>query len=89
MINVRIANKGDIERIDDYIERVDSSSLYHNYRWGMVVEKTFGHNSYYLLGENSDRNIQGILPIIHMKSLLFGNFLIPFRHGLFKYFLVW
>lgn len=49
-----------------------------------MIEKTFGHKTYYLLAEDSIKGIQGILPLVHMKSMLFGNFMISvpyFNYG--------
>jgi len=61
-----------------------SSCLYHLIGWKEVIEKTFGHKTYYLLAENEKKEISGILPLIHLKSILFGNFMISvpyFNYG--------
>ena len=43
-------------------------------------EKSFNHPVYYLFARNSENQIRGVLPLVHLKSLLFGNFLtsLPF-----------
>jgi len=81
---VRIANPSDCSNIDHYIAQTGSSSLYHDYRWSEVIEKSFGHTCYYLLCEDDDGSIGGILPLVHMKSLMFGNQLVSmpyFNYG--------
>lgn len=61
-----------------------SSCLYHLIGWKEVVERTFGHKTYYLLAENAKKEINGILPLVHLKSALFGSFMISvpyFNYG--------
>jgi serine/alanine adding enzyme len=72
-MNARIAETKDYPRIKNYVERSPSTSLYHNLRWGIVIEKSFGHKYYCLICEEKNGFVQGILPLVHMKSLLFGN----------------
>jgi len=47
----------------------------HLYGWKDVIEKAYKHKGYYLLAEK-DSEIVGALPLIHMKSLIFGNQLV-------------
>jgi len=62
----------------------DSSYLYHLIGWKEVIERTFGHKTYYLLAENGKKEINGILPLVHLKSTIFGSFMISvpyFNYG--------
>lgn len=80
----RSAQRKDSRIIDDYVERSESSSLYHYYVWRDVIEKSFGHDCYYLVCENERGVVGGILPLVHMKSALFGNQLVSmpfFNYG--------
>jgi FemAB-related protein (PEP-CTERM system-associated) len=47
-----------------------------------VIEKTYGHTPYYLLATGVS-GLEGVLPLFHMKSLLFGNTFVsmPFLDG--------
>src|SRR4030067_1391664 len=72
-MNIKIAEIQDYERIKNYVEKAASSSLYHNSHWGIVIEKSFGHKYYCLVCEEKNGFVQGILPLVHMKSRLFGN----------------
>lgn len=62
----------------------DASSCYHLIGWKDVIEKSLGNKTYYLLAEDSDNTITGILPLVHLKSFLFGNYMISipyFNYG--------
>ena len=60
---------------DDYVMRHDTSAIFHMSGWGRSVSKSMGHDCYYLYAEK-DEKIIGILPLIHIKSRLFGNSLV-------------
>jgi len=83
-MKIRIAESMDVSTVDGFVNKMESSSLYHNYRWISVIEKSFGHKCYYLVCEESDGLITGALPMVHLKSRLFGNFLVSmpfFNYG--------
>jgi FemAB-related protein (PEP-CTERM system-associated) len=45
--------------------------------WENVIGKTYGHKIYYLMAiEDDPQDVVGILPLVHIKHLLFGNTLI-------------
>jgi len=81
---IRLATHEDNQIIDRYIEKSSSSSLYHNFAWGTVIEKCFGHKSYYLICDNDNESIGGVLPLVQMKSRIFGNMMVSmpyFNYG--------
>jgi len=81
---VRTADQGDSTAIEEYLGRSDKSSLYHKYPWGSVIEDCFSHRSYYLLCEGNGGAILGVLPLVHMKSRMFGNLMVSmpyFNYG--------
>jgi len=83
-MNIRLACLEDSRNIDRYIAQSSSASLYHNYAWCEVIEKSFGHKTYYLVCEEKKDSLSGILPLVHMKSLIFGNFIVSmpfFNYG--------
>jgi len=70
--------------IDDFVKNSRISNLYHDYRWGKIIEKSFRHKYHLLISENSDGKINGILPLVHIKSWSFGNFIVSmpfFNYG--------
>jgi serine/alanine adding enzyme len=50
------------------------AGLYHLLECRSVIEEVFGHRCHYRMAV-ADR-VQGILPLVEMKSLLFGHFLV-------------
>jgi FemAB-related protein (PEP-CTERM system-associated) len=52
----------------------------HLYGWRTVMQKSMGHDSPYLVARDDDGRIAGVLPLVRVKSRLFGHFLvsIPF-----------
>lgn len=72
----------DEARWDEYANRA-GASIYHVSKWRHLIKKVFGHDSYYLYALDGDK-IRGILPLINLKSRLFGNFLVSmpyFNYG--------
>ena len=76
-----------------YVSGHPQGTLYHLSGWRDVIREAYGHSSHYLLAlrKNFSREpelrpqgpgeaVAGILPLVHMKNLLFGNQLvsIPF-----------
>ena len=69
---------------DAFVASHNDSTNYHRYGWRKVIEKSFGHKTYYLTARDGNGEIQGLLPLTHMKSRLFGNFLVSlpfFNYG--------
>ncbi|MCP5382872.1 MAG: FemAB family PEP-CTERM system-associated protein [Kordiimonadaceae bacterium] len=60
---------------DRYVMMHNNGSVFHLSAWGRSVHKSMGHDYYYLYAEK-DGVICGILPLIHIKSRLFGNSLV-------------
>lgn len=65
----------DAIRWDEYVSSNPTASNYHRWGWREVILETFGHNPYYLAAVKN-QSIEGVLPLFHIKSLLFGNFLV-------------
>jgi len=79
-MKVRILGKSEEKVWDAYVLKHPKSTLCHLAGWRRVIEYTYGHKPYYLMAENEECNsemkIVGILPLIHIKSILFGNTLV-------------
>jgi len=69
---------------DTYVRAHIHANLNHLSGWKNVIEKTYGHKTYYLIARrhnpsnptNPINPISGILPLVHMRHLFFGNGLI-------------
>ena len=66
-------------RWDDYVQRAEAATFFHRAGWKTVLERAFGHNTYFLYAQD-DGEIVGVLPLAQVKSALFGNTLsaLPF-----------
>ncbi len=58
----------------DYLASRDGATVFHDPRWGLVMEEAYGNRPYYLTARRNDA-IVGILQLVHQKSLLFGTHL--------------
>lgn len=72
---IKILSDSDNSAWDSYVEKNNDATFFHQSGWKEVVERAFGHTAYYLYVEQKGA-ISGILPLIHIKSPLFGNALI-------------
>ena len=62
-------------RWDDFIRGCDGATFFHRAGWKEVIEQAFGHETFFLYAE-CDGEIEGVLPLGHLKSFLFGHALI-------------
>jgi FemAB-related protein (PEP-CTERM system-associated) len=60
---------------DTFVESCPEATFFHDSGWKDVVEKSFGHKTYFALAKEDNR-VRGVLPLVNIKSLLFGNTLI-------------
>lgn len=82
-INVQLYD-GEGSDWDDFVMSRRESTNYHRFGWRQVIERSFGHKAYYLVATDCCDRLSGILPLVHMKSRLFGNFLVSlpfFNYG--------
>lgn len=63
------------QRWDRYVDRTAGATFFHRAGWKEVIERAFGHKTYFLYAERNG-DIRGILPLGHINSLFFGNALI-------------
>lgn len=61
---------------DAFVNSSPSATSYHLYAWRRVIERSFGHKTHYLAALDNAGAVKGVLPLVHMKSNIFGNFLI-------------
>lgn len=67
--------KPDVARWDDFVTDCKEATFFHRSGWKTVIEQAFGHKTYFLYAERNG-DIEGVLPLGHVKSPLFGNNLI-------------
>jgi FemAB-related protein (PEP-CTERM system-associated) len=60
---------------DAFVAAHPAGTFFHRAAWSDIIATSFGHISHYTFVER-DGVIAGVLPLMHMKSLLFGNTLV-------------
>ena len=83
-MEIRLYQPQDQSRWEDFVKQSPSATLYHQIGWKEVVERSFGHRCHYWLAEDATGRIEGILPVVHLKSALFGSFMVSlpyFNYG--------
>lgn len=68
---------------DDYLAR-RGGSLYHDRRWRGLIESLFGHETHYWLARDAHGAPVGLLPLVRLRSRLFGDYLVSmpyFNYG--------
>jgi serine/alanine adding enzyme len=68
--------QGDTPAWDLFVESRADATSHHRYGWKTVLEKSLGHPCHYLAAIDDNGDWQGILPLVHMRSRLFGSYLI-------------
>ena len=74
----------DIARWDGYVTAHPDSSIYHLSLWRDLIQRLFGHSSLYLYAEDDAGAIRGVLPLVQIKSRLFGHYMVSmpyFNYG--------
>ncbi len=79
-MKIKVIENKDIEAWDEYVYTHPRATLYHLSGWKNVIQKTYGHKTFYLMAVKDDGAICGVLPLVHIKHFIFGNtlFSIPF-----------
>jgi FemAB-related protein (PEP-CTERM system-associated) len=72
---IKTLDKANYPRWDNFVQATADATFFHLSGWKTVIEKAFGHKVYFLYVER-DGEITGIFPLVHVKSLLFGNTLV-------------
>lgn len=98
LYEVKCAGSADQELWDGYVRNHPRATLFHMFSWRDIIHRTYGHVTYYLMacerkGNVAPRgsegpgqptwNILGVLPLVHLKHMIFGNHLIslPYLDG--------
>ncbi len=77
----RLATPADRAAWDGFLSTQCNATFYHLYDWSQVVELCFSHTPVYLMALQGG-HVVGVLPMIEIRSRLFGNILcsLPFMN---------
>ncbi|HJP60833.1 MAG TPA: GNAT family N-acetyltransferase, partial [Gemmatimonadaceae bacterium] len=67
---------GDEKEWDDFAREQIGFTHMHRFRWRRVIEKAFGHECIYLSARDDRGKLVGILPLVRVRSLVFGHYLV-------------
>jgi FemAB-related protein (PEP-CTERM system-associated) len=62
-------------RWDQFVMGCPQATFFHRAGWQRVIGEAYGHRTHFLYAENSGC-IEGVLPLAHVDSLLFGKALV-------------
>ena len=71
----RVDNVHDETAWEQFVENRQEACGYHAVAWGGLINRVFGHGVYYLMVRDQEGLVRGVLPLVYMKSPLFGRFL--------------
>jgi len=74
-VSVRAFEPRDHEAWNDFVRAHPEGTFFHLAEWQQVLREAFRHRTHYLLAQRGDE-VQGVLPLAHVSSPLFGNALI-------------
>jgi len=83
-LSVRVLEEGSEPLWDDYVARNDAGSIYHLSAWRRLIERLFRHESHYVYAIDEGGRVVGLLPLIRLRSLLFGDYVVSmpyFNYG--------
>ncbi len=69
---------------DAFVQANAAASIYHLARWRELIHDCFGHETVYLQALDANDTVVGVLPLVRLKSRLFGDYLISvpfFNYG--------
>lgn len=69
------SDAGSAQRWDEFVFASPQATFFHRAAWQGIIRDVFRHPTYFLYAEKAGE-IQGVLPLAHVNSLLFGNALV-------------
>lgn len=62
-----------MERWDAFVAQCPDATFFHRAGWKRVIEQSLGHRTFFLYAEDGDGSIVGVLPLVFIRSALFGR----------------
>lgn len=72
----RVSDVTDAEEWDAFVRAAPGTSFCHLWGWRDVIGGVLGHSCRYLGSRSPDGGLQAVLPLVRVRSLLFGDFLV-------------
>jgi len=74
-VAILVAGEADSAAWDHFVDDHPGATGYHSWAWRQVFQRAFRHHPIYLVARRADA-VVGVLPLVEMRSLLFGRFLV-------------
>ena len=74
-LSISRLDPADEQAWDDFVHAHANGTFFHLARWRRIIEKAFGHRTHYLIARRGPA-VAGVLPLTHVKSMLFGSSLV-------------
>jgi len=68
-------HRGDATEWDVFVKAQPGWTHFHLYGWKTAIERAFGHECIYLAAREHGKLV-GVLPLVRVKSILFGHYLV-------------
>ena len=75
-LSVDALTDADAPKWDEFVHQHERASLYHLSAWRRVVSDLYGHETHYLYARQGNAEIAGVLPLVRLRSRLFGDYLV-------------
>lgn len=76
LTSVTTVGEASASQWDAFVDANSAATVYHRWVWRDVVESVFGHETHYLAARAPGGTISGILPLIRLRSFVFGDFMV-------------
>ncbi len=76
VVRVREMKAADVPAWNGFVQSrtvAGEGTFFHRAEWKGVLERGFGHEAPFLLAEDANGLLRGILPLVHIRSRLFGD----------------
>jgi FemAB-related protein (PEP-CTERM system-associated) len=67
---------GSEETWDTFAAGQSGFTHFHRLRWRSVISEVFGHECIYLAARGPEQELAGVLPLVRVRSVLFGHYLV-------------
>jgi len=71
-VKIRLLDAAMAPAWDQFVAGMPTGTFFHRSAWAGVFRDAFGHTPHYAAAEQ-DGAITGVLPLVHVKTMLFGN----------------
>lgn len=80
---LRELSAADVAGWNRFVEDCPEATFFHRAEWREVIQEAFGHPTWYWLVEDGAGRIRGVLPLVRVRSWLFGDTLASIPFGVY------